>query len=86
MASGIHHIIGDVEPVSFDDKINEKPVTGILTDSTTPTSPTTLNLNGVSGFKLSEACIDDVRPMKIAVIGAGFSGITAGIRYDMPID
>lgn len=32
-------------------------------------------------FKLSDSCIDDDRPMKVVVIGAGFSGIIAGIRF-----
>ncbi|KAH8107384.1 FAD/NAD-binding domain-containing protein [Phellopilus nigrolimitatus] len=32
-------------------------------------------------FKLSSSCIDDDRPFKVVVIGAGFSGITAGIRF-----
>lgn len=31
-------------------------------------------------FTLGDFCIDDERPMKVVVIGAGYSGITAGIR------
>ncbi|THG98596.1 hypothetical protein EW145_g7399, partial [Phellinidium pouzarii] len=34
-----------------------------------------------TGFKLSNSCIDDDRPFKVVVIGAGFSGIMAGIRF-----
>lgn len=33
-----------------------------------------------SNFKLGNFAVDDRRPMKVVVIGAGFSGITAGIR------
>lgn len=34
----------------------------------------------VSNLKLDRGhCIDDVRPLRVAVIGAGLSGITAGI-------
>ncbi|THH07656.1 hypothetical protein EW145_g3232 [Phellinidium pouzarii] len=38
-----------------------------------------------SDFKLGDACIDDDRPMKVVVIGTGFSGITAGIRFPQRI-
>lgn len=34
-----------------------------------------------SGFELGQFSIDEYRPMKIIVIGAGFSGIAAGIRF-----
>ena len=33
-----------------------------------------------TSFKLGDFSIDDYRPMKVAVIGAGFSGINAAIR------
>lgn len=33
-----------------------------------------------TGFKLGEFPIDDYKPMKIIAIGAGMSGILAGIR------
>ena len=33
-----------------------------------------------SGFYLSSDSIDEERPMKVVVIGAGFSGVIAGIR------
>ena len=32
------------------------------------------------GFKLGDFSIDEDRPMKVVVIGAGFSGINAAIR------
>ena len=32
-------------------------------------------------FSLGEFSIDENRPIKVIVIGAGFSGIIAGIRY-----
>ncbi|KAJ7597765.1 FAD/NAD-binding domain-containing protein [Mycena floridula] len=32
-------------------------------------------------FNLGDFCIDEPRPMKVVVIGAGYSGITAGIRF-----
>ncbi|EJD04697.1 flavin-binding monooxygenase [Fomitiporia mediterranea MF3/22] len=32
-------------------------------------------------FKLSTLCIDDDRPFKVVVIGAGHSGVMAGIRF-----
>jgi hypothetical protein len=35
---------------------------------------------GSDDFKLGDFCIDEDRPMKVVVIGAGFSGIIAGIR------
>ena len=33
-------------------------------------------------FTLGDFSIDEYRPIKVIVIGAGFSGILAGIRYD----
>lgn len=33
-----------------------------------------------TGFRLSTSSIDEGRPFKIVVIGAGYSGILAGIR------
>ena len=35
-------------------------------------------------FHLGDFCIDEPRPMKVVVIGAGFGGIIAGIRYIHP--
>ncbi|KAI4520591.1 FAD/NAD(P)-binding domain-containing protein [Schizophyllum commune Loenen D] len=34
-----------------------------------------------SAFELGDFAIDDPRPMKVVVIGAGYSGIIAGIRF-----
>ncbi|KAG6881926.1 hypothetical protein C0993_012452, partial [Termitomyces sp. T159_Od127] len=34
-----------------------------------------------SAYKLPNFSIDEARPIKVVVIGAGFSGITAGIRF-----
>ena len=33
-------------------------------------------------FKLGDFAVDEYRPIRVIVIGAGFSGILAGIRYD----
>ncbi|KAJ3856781.1 hypothetical protein EV368DRAFT_61384 [Lentinula lateritia] len=32
-------------------------------------------------YKLPSFCIDEARPMKVVIIGAGYSGIVAGIRF-----
>lgn len=32
-------------------------------------------------FRLGDFCIDEYKPLKVVVIGAGFSGVIAGIRY-----
>ena len=32
-------------------------------------------------YSLGQFAIDEDRPMKVVVIGAGYSGIAAGIRY-----
>ncbi|KAI0628458.1 FAD/NAD-P-binding domain-containing protein [Trametes polyzona] len=37
------------------------------------------------GFTLGDFCIDEYRPIKVIVIGAGFSGITAGVRFPQKI-
>ena len=57
---------------------------------TTTTNGATTSTNGTNGrtttsearppFKLGTFCIDEYRPLKVVVIGTGFSGITAGIR------
>ncbi|KAK0199132.1 FAD/NAD-binding domain-containing protein [Armillaria mellea] len=39
------------------------------------------NGNGSNRFTLGRFCIDEARPIKVIVIGAGYSGIVAGIRY-----
>ncbi|KAH9852549.1 FAD/NAD-P-binding domain-containing protein [Lenzites betulinus] len=36
-------------------------------------------------YELGNFCIDEYRPMKVIVIGAGFSGIVAGIRFPQKI-
>ena len=35
-------------------------------------------------FKLGDFAVDEYRPIRVIVIGAGFSGILAGIRYVFP--
>lgn len=35
----------------------------------------------VTDFELGDFSIDEYRPFKVIVVGAGFSGIAAGIRY-----
>ena len=37
--------------------------------------------NGASHHVLSHRSIDDIRPLKVIVVGAGISGILAGIRF-----
>ena len=37
--------------------------------------------NGVPHHVLSRRSIDDIRPLKVIVVGAGISGILAGIRF-----
>ncbi|KAH9486428.1 Putative sterigmatocystin biosynthesis monooxygenase stcW [Psilocybe cubensis] len=39
------------------------------------------NVKAQPAFKLGEFSIDDPRPIKVAIIGAGHSGIVAGIRF-----
>ncbi|EEB91499.1 hypothetical protein MPER_10131 [Moniliophthora perniciosa FA553] len=46
-------------------------------NSSDPSSGTTKN----STLDLGDFCIDEPRPMKVVVIGTGYSGITAGIRF-----
>ncbi|THH05651.1 hypothetical protein EW145_g4642, partial [Phellinidium pouzarii] len=55
----------------------------IFTFNETPTTLAWLQKKKLedAGFKLSNSCIDDDRPFKVVVIGAGFSGIMAGIRF-----
>ncbi|KAF5356247.1 hypothetical protein D9756_003714 [Leucocoprinus leucothites] len=40
----------------------------------------------MSRYKLGDFCVDESRPMKVAVIGAGYGGIIAGIRQVKNID
>ena len=60
--------LGDNQLLDATDKV-EEPITQSKSEKT------------AAAFKLSSACIDEDRPMRIVVIGAGFTGITAGIRY-----
>ncbi|KAF9469634.1 FAD/NAD-binding domain-containing protein [Collybia nuda] len=39
------------------------------------------NSSNSSTFSLGNFSVDEARPMKVVVIGAGYSGITAGIRF-----
>jgi NADH dehydrogenase FAD-containing subunit len=39
---------------------------------------------GSSTFTLKDAPIENQRPLKVVVIGAGYSGILAAIRYVLP--
>jgi len=51
------------------------------------TNGITNGANGTNGQDLTHLpplynhCVDDYRPMKVVVIGAGLSGILAGIRF-----
>ncbi|KAI0635260.1 hypothetical protein C8Q77DRAFT_1054047 [Trametes polyzona] len=36
-------------------------------------------------YSIGDFCIDEYRPIKVIVIGAGFSGITAGIRFPQKV-
>ena len=49
------------------------------TSNTTPSSQEEWVYPHPTDFKLTEKPIDEVRELKVAVIGAGISGITAGI-------
>jgi hypothetical protein len=37
--------------------------------------------DGGRKFRLSDFAVDEYRPIKVVAIGAGFSGIIAGIRF-----
>lgn len=60
-------------------------VTEIENDSTNSSSPIAEDQDSdwiyphPTDFKLTEAPIDEIRELKVAVIGAGLTGITAGI-------
>ena len=86
MSGGVHHVLPVLEQNG-----GIPPVAAPLTNgNATNTHHTTVNgasttngvASGTSGFRLGGFCIDEDRPMKVIVIGAGFSGIIAGIRYD----
>lgn len=40
-----------------------------------------ITTNGAAHNVLSRRSIDDIRPLKVIVVGAGVSGILAGIRF-----
>lgn len=40
---------------------------------------------GSQGFETGSFSIDEYRPMKVVCIGAGFSGIVAGIRFSQKV-
>ena len=95
MASGIHHPIGTFEPtpaVTTNGSLNHEENDGGPSIESQSSSTSKLAQDGhdeaatkstdadTSSFKLGEFSIDDYRPMKVVVIGAGFSGIIAGIR------
>ena len=45
-----------------------------------PLAPDKKSGDGISEFRLGDFAIDEYRPIKVIAIGAGFSGIIAGIR------
>ncbi|GAW23983.1 hypothetical protein ANO14919_135620 [Xylariales sp. No.14919] len=64
-------MLGAEAPANGDDmalKVDATETNGV-TDTSTP------------GFKLEERTIDDVRPLRVAVVGAGMGGINAGILF-----
>lgn len=91
MSSGIHHIVGNVDPVPAV-KEGENLADGSTANTAPPSAGLTNGVDVVHGingtatgpdevpFKLGHFSIDDYRPLKVVVIGAGFSGIIAGIR------
>ncbi|KAH9830110.1 FAD/NAD-binding domain-containing protein [Rhodofomes roseus] len=50
-----------------------------------PAPPMTNGQASESGFKLGDFSIDEHKPIKVVCIGAGFSGIIAGIRFPQRI-
>lgn len=84
MSSGIN---GDVDIVPAVEE-DEKQAGGSIANTASP-SPGLINgaATGSDGtpFKLGSFSIDEYRPLKVVVIGAGFSGIIAGIRCAISI-
>ena len=84
MATGVHHVVGDVE---LEFKEENLPATskrnGFSFEHLNGDEPVANGRsNGIkSKYTLPSFCVDEDRPMKVVVIGAGFSGIIAGIRY-----
>ena len=68
VVNGIHGI--DVESDS---------IWGSTTSNTVSTEEDDWVYPHPTDFKLTEAPIDEIRELKVAVIGAGITGITAGI-------
>lgn len=92
MPSGVHQAIGDIAPVSADRKDDIQTDESASSASALSTEPADI-VSGLSEtppppngtpFKLGDFCIDEYRPLKVVVIGTGFSGILAGIRFDKP--
>ncbi|KAH9925847.1 FAD/NAD-P-binding domain-containing protein [Epithele typhae] len=50
-----------------------------------PKSPTSPGAHTITNLSLGEFSIDEYQPVKVIVIGAGFSGIIAGIRFPQKI-
>ena len=79
MSAGVHHVLNastTVQP-SSDRPATANGVNGAQTNGVNGHT----SLNGQAAeFKLGEFSIDEYRPIKVVVIGTGFSGITAGIR------
>lgn len=51
-----------------------------------PTQPATNGHAADGGLKLGDFSIDEHRPIKVVCIGAGFSGIIAGIRRTRTVE
>jgi hypothetical protein len=68
--SNIRHV-----PESIRGTPNVKGATTVTVDSEVNTSPEEKN----STFQLEEHPVDEVRPIKVGIIGAGLAGITAGV-------
>lgn len=46
-----------------------------------------LNGNGAAGkFTLKPEPVENLRPLRVVVVGAGFSGIAAAIRYGLRLE
>ncbi|CAJ0543871.1 Ff.00g039680.m01.CDS01 [Fusarium sp. VM40] len=72
------------------DVTNDKVVNGVDTPASHSTQeqtsrPETVASYPVSDLKLEDRCIDDFRPLRVAVIGAGLSGILSGILLPLKV-
>lgn len=79
MASGIHNIVGTVEPTPIAQNGDAAIVHKLEVHANGKADAVATSANGTA-FRLGDFSIDDCRPMKVVVIGAGFTGIIAGIR------